>query len=127
MRGCFFLEIRILLADDNLAYRNLLASGLRAGGGFDIVGEAADEEEAVNLWRRLEPEVVLLDQGMPKLDGLSAARVILSESPRAVVYLMTTFPETLDRDEILSSGIRDILDKYHPIPVIAAKLKSGVP
>lgn len=119
------VSIRILIADDNLAFRNLLASELRAAGGIELVGEAADGEEAVDLWRRLAPDVVLLDHGMPRMDGLAAAGVILGESATAVVYIMTAFPETLNRGEVLDTGVRDILDKYQPIPLIAARLKSA--
>lgn len=119
------VAIRILIADDNLAFRNLLASELRTAGGIDIVGEAANGEEAVDLARRLAPQIVLLDHGMPRMDGLTAARSILAESPTTVVYIMTAFPETLNRGEILDIGVRDILDKYQPFPQIAATLKSG--
>lgn len=85
---------RVLIADDQA----LVRTGFRmilTSAGLDVVGEAADGVEAVQLARALRPDVILMDIRMPALDGLEAARRILAESPRIRVIMLTTFD--LDR------------------------------
>ena len=85
---------RVLIADD----QELIRTGFRlilTARGIDVVGEAADGEEAVAAERRLHPEVVLMDIRMPVVDGLEATRRILRHSPRCRVLMLTTFD--LDR------------------------------
>jgi two-component system, NarL family, response regulator NreC len=83
------MSIRILLVDDH----GILRAGLRAllspEPGFDVVGEVADGLEAVELAKRLNPDVILMDISMPGLGGLDATRQILSISPQMRVLLLT--------------------------------------
>ncbi|GHD14595.1 DNA-binding response regulator [Streptomyces finlayi] len=81
---------RVLIADD----QELVRTGFRlilTARGIDVVGEAADGEEAVAGARELRPDVVLLDIRMPGTDGLDAARRILAERPDCRVIMLTTF------------------------------------
>jgi DNA-binding NarL/FixJ family response regulator len=79
---------RILVVDDHPITRDALAS-LLAQGGFDVVGEAADGSEAIELARSLQPQLVLLDLTMPGLDGLSALPGIREAAPRAEIVVLT--------------------------------------
>lgn len=85
--------VRVLLVDDD----DLMRAGLRAVLSSDetiaVVGEAAEGREAVELARRLEPDVVLMDVRMPSLDGISATREVLAARPDAKVLILTTFEE----------------------------------
>ena len=67
-------SLRIVVADDQRAVREALATVLDAEAGFEVVGLAADGDEAVELARRLSPEVVLMDLRMPNVDGVAATR-----------------------------------------------------
>ncbi|MFW6694050.1 response regulator [Streptomyces sp. MAR4 CNX-425] len=82
--------VRILVAEDQQAVRAGLVLILRSAPGLEVVGEAADGEEAVRLARELRPDVVLMDVQMPKLDGVAATREISAER-LADVLVLTTF------------------------------------
>ena len=96
--------IRVLLADDQALVRAGFASLLDAEPDIEIVGEAADGAEAVELARRLTPDVVLMDIRMPGLDGIAATKSIVGdERLRAVrVVVLTTF----DLDEYIFDALR---------------------
>ncbi len=80
--------VRLLLADDHRMLRQGLRRSLEEFG-FDVVGEAADGNEAVDLARRLRPDVVLMDVSMPVLDGLEATRAVRREAPETQVVMLT--------------------------------------
>jgi DNA-binding NarL/FixJ family response regulator len=95
--------IRVLLADDQALFREGLATVLGAKG-VDVVGEAKNGLEAVELAARLAPDVVLMDLRMPELDGVEATRRIaaLSKPPRIIV--LTTFDDDASVFEALRAG-----------------------
>jgi DNA-binding NarL/FixJ family response regulator len=95
--------IRCLIADDQAMVRESFAAILTAQPGITVAGQAADGEQAVSQARRLRPDVVLLDVRMPVMNGLAAARQILSGSqPRSRVIMLTTF----DLDEYVYEALR---------------------
>jgi DNA-binding NarL/FixJ family response regulator len=81
--------IRILIADDHPMFRFGLRALLEAEGGFAVIGEAGDGEEAVTLTESLQPDVVLMDINMPKLSGVEATRRIVARQPEAGVLVIT--------------------------------------
>jgi len=94
--------VRVLLADDQALVRDGFRSILERETGLDVVGEAADGVEALELTARLRPDVVLMDIRMPRMDGLEATRRLLArpESPRVLV--LTTF----DRNDWVYEALR---------------------
>ncbi|MER6301986.1 response regulator transcription factor [Kitasatospora sp. NPDC001539] len=95
------MTIRVLVAEDQAAVRTALVMILRAEPGLEVVGQAADGEEAVRLALELRPDVVLMDVQMPRLDGVSATRQVVAAGA-AQVLVLTTF----DLDEYVYGALR---------------------
>jgi NarL family two-component system response regulator YdfI len=94
--------IRLLIADDHLIVRQGLRLILETEDGFDLVGEASDGAEAVQLAGDLHPDVILMDLRMPGMDGLTAIELLAEKHPDIAVVILTTFNE----DELMVRGLR---------------------
>jgi NarL family two-component system response regulator LiaR len=85
--------IRILIADDHMVVRRGLCSLLIPRNGMEVIGEAMDGVEAVELAHSLQPDVILMDMVMPRLNGPEAIVEIKKENPEARVLILTSFGE----------------------------------
>lgn len=102
---------RILIADDHEVARKGIRSLLEAHPEWEVCGEAQDGREAVECARRMKPDLVLLDIGMPSLNGLDAARQILATSPDARILILTMHDSEQVIREVLAVGARGFLLK----------------
>jgi DNA-binding NarL/FixJ family response regulator len=92
--------IRLLIADDHAVVRTGLARLVETFEDVELVGAAADGDEAVERCRQSEPDVVLMDLEMPVLDGIAATRAITAAQPAVAIVVLTSFS---DRDQILQA------------------------
>ncbi|WP_199930612.1 response regulator [Streptomyces sp. CB02923] len=103
--------VRVLLADDEAMIRAGVRAILTASPGVEVVAEAADGREAVDLALRHRPDVCLLDIRMPRLDGLGAAAELRQALPETAVVMLTTFSEDEYVAGALGSGASGFLLK----------------
>jgi len=94
--------IRVLIVDDHSVVRRGLAAIIDMEEDAIVVGQAGDGAEAIELWRNLQPDVVLMDLRMPGVDGVEAIRRIRAEDGEAGIIVLTTF----DHDEDIYAGLR---------------------
>jgi DNA-binding NarL/FixJ family response regulator len=99
-----------MLADDHRLVREGLKQFL-AGRGIEVVGEAGDGQEAVERARELRPDVLIMDLGMPRMDGLEATRLIKAEQPAVTVVILTASEAETDLFESVKSGAQGYLLK----------------
>ena len=96
------MTIRVLLCDDQALVRSGFRLILEAREDIEVVGEADDGREAIELARQVDPDVILMDVRMPNLDGVEATRLLVAEGSRARILILTTF----DLDEYVYAAIR---------------------
>ncbi len=102
--------MKILIADDHALFRGALKSLLEARG-YEVIGEAKNGREAIELTRSLHPSVVLMDLAMPEMDGLAATRVICTEMPEVKVAVLTASDDDAKLFEAIKSGAQGYLLK----------------
>ena len=103
--------LRILIADDHEIARQGIRSLLEDHPGWEVCAEAKDGREAVAHAVNLKPDVLLLDIGMPNLNGLDAARQILATDPEARILILTVHDSEQVVREVLAAGARGFLLK----------------
>jgi DNA-binding NarL/FixJ family response regulator len=103
--------IRVLLADDQRVVREGLGTLLSLLDGIELVGTAADGEEALQLAARLDPDVVLMDLRMPRCDGIEAIRRLTERGDRARSIALTTYADDASVLGALRAGARGYLTK----------------
>ncbi len=115
----------MLVVDDHEVVREGLRAFLELQDGIEVAGEAADGEEAIAVAEGLDPDVVLMDLVLPKLDGLGAMRELRERVPRARVIVLTSF---LDDDKLLPAlraGAAGYLLKNAPPPELARAVRAA--
>ena len=103
--------IRILVAEDHLVARVGVGAIVNMQPDMKIVGEAANGQQALEMYRKIRPDVVLLDMRMPIMNGVEAARAIKAEFPEAKMVALTTYGGDEDIRRALAAGIQAYLTK----------------
>jgi DNA-binding NarL/FixJ family response regulator len=105
------MKLRILLADDHEIVRRGLCSLLLKHEGWEVCGEASDGREALEMAKRLKPDVVIVDIGMPSLNGLDTTRQLMQYDPQFKVIVLTITDSDQVIREALDAGARGFVLK----------------
>lgn len=103
--------IRVMTVDDHPVYRDGLSALLALHADFELVAEAGDGNEAIEMFRALRPDVTLMDLSMPAMGGAEAIERIIAEFPDARVIVLTTYQGDADIHRALEAGARGYLMK----------------
>lgn len=103
--------MRIMVVDDHTLFRKGIACLISSRDDYKIVGEANDGIEAIAQARKLKPDLIILDINMPRMDGLTALRQILSELPKTKILMLTVSDDTDDLFDAIKSGAQGYLLK----------------
>jgi DNA-binding NarL/FixJ family response regulator len=116
--------LRIVIVDDHAVVRRGVRALLESQPGWEVAGEAVTGREAVDLAKRLYPDIVVMDLSLPELNGLDAARQILKDSPRTEILVLTMHhSEELVRD-VLQAGARGYVLKSDADESLIAAVES---
>ena len=102
---------RVVVCDDVDAYRSLISMLLGFEDGVSVVGEAANGQEAIDVADREKPDVILLDVGMPVMDGIEALPGIRAAAPDCRVIMLTGFSSDEVRRRAMAAGASDYVEK----------------
>ena len=118
--------LRVVIADDQASVREGLVVLLGGLPGIDVVGAAADGEQALDLVAEYQPDAILLDLHMPVLDGIGATRRLVAEHPGVAIVVLTTYVDDTSVLEALRAGARSYLTKDADRTDIAQALRAAV-
>jgi len=102
------MKLRILLADDHEIVRRGLRSLLEKHEGWEVCGEASDGREAIEKALQLRPDVVIVDIGMPNLNGLDTTRQLVQHDPQFKVIVLTI----TDSDQVIREALERVQKKF---------------
>jgi DNA-binding NarL/FixJ family response regulator len=119
------LPLRVVIADDQASVREGLVLLLGGLPSIDVVGAAADGEQALELVAEHQPDAILLDLHMPVLDGIGATRRLVAEHPGVAIVVLTTYVDDTSVLEALRAGARSYLTKDADRTDIAQALQAA--
>jgi DNA-binding NarL/FixJ family response regulator len=105
---------RIVVVDDHPPFRQAIRQSLESQADLEVLAEASDGHQALELCRRLAPHLVLMDLAMPVMDGVLATRLIKREYPKTRVLVLTALDETSSLSECLKAGAEGYILKDAP-------------
>ncbi len=116
---------RVLIVDDDEMTRDLLKS-LLPGLGAEVVGEAVNGEEAIEVFNQCNPDITFLDVRMPVMDGVEALKGIIGKDPDAIVVMLTAISDIEVAETCMEAGARNYIRKGAAAAVLRIMLQSGL-
>jgi two-component system chemotaxis response regulator CheY len=103
---------RVLIADDDLAMRKLMAATMKSD--FEVVGEAKNGQEAIDLYKKFKPDLLLLDINMPEKNGEDVLKELMPEFPNALIIMLSAHRELDSIEDCLNLGAANYIPKDKP-------------
>ncbi len=119
------MSVRVLVAEDSVLTRRALVTVLSLND-YDVVGEACDGVEAVEMYKELEPDIVLMDLAMPKKHGIDAIREISGSYLEAKIVVLTALYSPEKRQAALDAGAVSLVGKPFEVPVLLEAIKEAL-
>ncbi len=119
------MPVRLLVVDDAMIIRELIKEAA-AEAGFEVVGEAANGQEAIDRFKELRPDAVTLDLVMPQFDGLHALDGILAIDPSARVIVVSALEQTTILKEAFRKGATDFITKPFDKQMLLATIENAI-
>jgi DNA-binding NarL/FixJ family response regulator len=116
------MSVRVFVVDDTAHVRKMLVQMLELSG-FEVVGQAASGEEAVDSIAEVDPQVVVVDYKMPGLDGIATARRIKSHRPDQAIILYTAYLDGSLQDEAAEAGVSLCVGKVEGITTLERDIR----
>ena len=120
-------RIRVMIVDDHSILRIGLKQVLEQSGEYEVVGQAADGEEAVRVAADVSPDVVVMDVMMPKKDGVEACREIMESAPETRVVMLTASTEDDAVVEAVAAGATGYLQKETGLDRLLSAMRDDLP
>ena len=117
-------KISVVIADDQTLFREGIKDLLEGEKGIEVIGEAADGQEALRLVKKLRPNVILLDIKLPHMDGIEATRQIHKDCPATNVLILSSFEDESHVMEAIQAGANGYLSKMLPASELVNALKA---
>ena len=117
-------KLKVLIADDQTLFREGIKDLLENERIIEVVGEAADGQEAVRLAKKLKPDVILMDIKLPHLDGVAATRLIRKDCPNTNVLILSSYEDEAHVMESIQAGANGYLSKMLPAAELVNALKT---
>ena len=117
-------RVKVLIADDQTLFREGIKDLLEDEKGIEVIGEAADGQEALRLVKKLKPNVILLDIKLPHMDGIEATRQIHKECPTTNVLILSGYEDEAHVMESIQAGANGYLSKMLPATELVNALKA---
>lgn len=117
-------KVKVLIADDQTLFREGIKDVLTSEKWIEVVGEAADGEEAVLLAKKLKPEVVLMDIKLPKKDGIAATKEIKKTMPQINILMLSSYEDEAHVMEAIQAGANGYLSKMLPAAELVNSIKT---
>lgn len=117
-------KISVVIADDQTLFREGIKDLLSGEKGIEVIGEAGDGPEAVRLVKKLNPDIVLMDIKLPKMDGIAATRQIHADCPNTNVLVLSSYEDETHILEAIQAGANGYVSKMLPADELVLALKT---
>jgi len=125
----FSSRLRFVVVDDSEEVRHLVSILLQLRHGWELVGEASDGMAAVDLVNELQPDIVIMDIDMPRLDGIEATKQIMSRAPHSIVIGFSSYTDAMTRTAMQEAGSAAFVpkEKVFDLPQVIEQIVQSPP